>query len=400
MRRDVVASLVVGLTLLSGTLLAQPTTEPASASPASASQPPSPRPEALPWRGTMLAWSQSLTTQTVGIGQDRQTANPTWEHSYTLRPRYYLYGDDEQLLSVRAEVGVFRELTNSDTTTRRGEWSLTDAMVYGAYARVLSESGAVGPEPELPDALLLGTTSEYLTALFTFVPRLTLPTSTVSRNNGTLLGLGALVGLAQSVPVLGLDSAWLPAADLELGVGYQHLFTEATEPTASDLSRVRLMANGVSVPGDQLGAVAFAAHQLSILLKGTLYLARRLSWTNTVGWSPSWKYAFTEQQEVCGVVDTGCTVVETTTDRRSHAVVTEFSTGIGVRPLRAVGVAVGYTNVSLQLGPDGKRRNLLYSPEARFQLVATMHLDEVFRAVTGRTGRASQAHIASLQSLR
>jgi len=425
MRRAALLHLWVGLMLSPGASLAQPFPEPVVTSPAPTSQPasspattPPPTPSAvaaeptspppagvgraepLPWRGTRLVWSQSLTTQTVGIGSDRQTLNPTWEHGYTVRPRYYLYGDGEQVLSVRAEVGVFRELTNSDTTTRRGEWSLTDALLYAAYARLLFESGMVGPAPATPDAILLSTAPEYLTALVLHLPRLTLPTSTVSRHNGTRVGLGALIGLAQSVPVLGLESAVLPAADFEVVLGYQHLFTEATEPTASDLNRVRLTPDGASVPGDQLGAVPFAAHQLTVSLGGTLYLARRVSLTSTLGWRPSWKYTFDEDQEICGVVDTGCTVIGTTHDRRGYAVVTEFSAGVGVRPLRAVGVGLGYTNVSLQLGPDGMRRNLLYSPDARFELVVTMHLDEVFRAVTGRTRRARESLVASRASLR
>jgi hypothetical protein len=340
--------------------------------------------ERLRWRGTTLRWSQSLTTETVGLGRDVQTSNPTWDLSYTLRPRYYVYSHARLVVSVRAEVGVTRELTNSDVTTERGEWSPTDALLYGAYGLLLHAVGEVGPTPDPPHDLLSGDGPTTLTMLGIRAPVLTFPTSTVSRHNGTQLGLGVLVALVQTFPLLGPRSAVLPAGDVQVAIGYSHVFSEATEPTASGLERVRMSPDGTSVVSDQLGGAALAEHQLTLSFGSTLGISRRVSWTNTLGWRPSWKYPFSDQQEVCGVIDTGCAVIDTLEDRRTFAVVTQFASEVGVRVLDVLGCSFGYTNVTLQLGPDGTRRNVLYSPDSRFLLGMSMHLDELYRTAAGR----------------
>jgi hypothetical protein len=355
---------------------------------------PASKPAPLPWRGTKLVWAQSLTTETVGIGQPVQSSNPTYDTVYSLRPRYYLYGDGVQVVSARGEIGMGRELTNSDTTTERGEWSLTDARLYGAYARLLHQAGPLGPAPLLPDDVRATKAPDVMTAVALQAPLLTFPTSTVSRNNGTLLGLGVLGAVAQTLPVLGVNSDLLPTLALQLAVAYQHTFTDSTEPTSGGLGRVRMDPDGVSVPSDQLGGAAFAAHQLTLIFAGSLFLTRSLSWSANFGWRPSWKYQFEREQELCGVVATGCITIDTVEDARTYAVVSEFGTEFGWRALDQLGVSFGYTNATLQLAPDGTRRNVFYSPDARFQLVVTMHLDELYSTVTHRRRAPRRTHVA------
>src|SRR5262245_53911126 len=44
-----------------------------------------------PWHGSVLLFDQSVTTQTVGIGADYQSADPVYEWWFAFKPRYYLY---------------------------------------------------------------------------------------------------------------------------------------------------------------------------------------------------------------------------------------------------------------------------------------------------------------------
>ncbi len=46
-------------------------------------------------------------------------------------------------------------------------------------------------------------------------------------------------------------------------------------------------------------------------------------------------------------------------------------------------VAVGYANLTLQQGPDGTRRNIFYSPDARVYATITAKLDEIYKSASG-----------------
>jgi hypothetical protein len=54
-----------------------------------------------------------------------------------------------------------------------------------------------------------------------------------------------------------------------------------------------------------------------------------------------------------------------------------------VKVLDEMSLAVGYNNVTGQLGADGKRRNMLYSPDARVFLTVTAHIDEIYKTASG-----------------
>jgi hypothetical protein len=341
----------------------------------------------LAWRGTRLGWSQSVTAETLGVGSDVQTRNPTHEMTYAFMPRYYWYADGVQSVSVRGEIGMTRELTNSDTTTKRGEWSFTDALLYGAYGRLVHEAGEIGNGLTLPDGLLVSAGRDFETGVGLRLPVLTLPTSTVSRKNGTVLGLGADLVLSQALPLFGVTSEVLPGVVLDVLAGYRHTFTEATEATGAGFERVRMNTEGVPVVSDQLDGAALAEHQFTFAFSSTWFLTPRISWSDTWAWRPAYHYRFREDQELCGVVSTGCVTVQAGDDVRHHTVVTQFSSDLGFRVFDELGVSVGYTNLALQLGPDGKRRNIFYSPAARFRLAITMHLDELYQTATRRRHR-------------
>lgn len=59
------------------------------------------------------------------------------------------------------------------------------------------------------------------------------------------------------------------------------------------------------------------------------------------------------------------------------------------------GVALAYENLSPQLGPDSQRRNIFYSPEARFFLGASLALDELYKTASGeQAAKAGRLNVA------
>ncbi len=125
----------------------------------------------VPWHDSSLYWDNAVTATTLGVGQDYLTRNPLYEMTIGFRPRYYLFENERTTLSVRGDLGVVTERTNSDTTTRRGEWSATDFEFWGAYSHVLRE------------------TKGDLTEFGLRLPRVILPTSKLSYESGKLLAL-------------------------------------------------------------------------------------------------------------------------------------------------------------------------------------------------------------------
>lgn len=334
---------------------------------------PDSKPKPLVWRGTSLGWDNSATTHTVGL-QEQQSRNPTYEMSFAFQPRYYLWETEEanQSISLRARIDLVREFTNSDTTTREGEWTLTDLSLFPQYGRNLYNDGLVS------------------TDLGIRLPTLAFPTSKVSANNGRIFAAGAQVFVAQGFPLAGEDSSAFKRAGVTARVGYNHWFTEATQPTSSDLQRVRMGPDGRSLPGDQLGGAAFANHQANFDLLADLSIIDRVSFGMTFSWRPSWKYTF-ENREVCNNVVTGCVTPQTVDSPNNFSVITLFGSEVSVDVLDELSVAAGYANLTLQVGPDGTRRNIFGSPDSRVYLTVTAKLDEIYTTASGNRQSQSAA---------
>lgn len=337
------------------------------------------KPEKLKWRGTSFVWGHGVSTETVGIGQDIQSRNPNYEMSFNLRPRWYLVDDGPHTFSVRADLGAYKEFTNSDSTTKRGEWSFTDFRVQGAYGLELAKDG------------------DYKTDFRLRAPTIDFPTSKVSANNGRYFNLGASVGVGQQIPLAGGDQEFFPMASGSVTVGYSHWFTRATTPTNSELDRVRMSPDGRAVSTDQLSAGAFAEHTVPISFEAAVQIHERVALTTGLGWSMFWKYKFADDQQVCFVA-TGCVTPDRVQEPKRFGVNTLFTTELSVDVTKEFGVALAYENLSPQLGPDSERRNILYSPEARFFFGASVALDELYKTASGsETAKAGRVNVATVK---
>ena len=333
----------------------------------------------LPWHDTYFYWDNAVTTNTLGIGQAYQSADPVYELTFGLRPRYYFIDDSQMTLSARADLGIVSERTNSDTTTEQGEWSATDFELYGAFSYKLRES---------PDDL---------TELALRLPRFTLPTSKVSYDSGKVLGLGVRAGVREDVVLEGRGATFLPNVELIAKAEYNYLFTRTEVPTNSGLERIRLDPDGRSVVSDQLGGASFARDAAVFGAAMLLHVHRDVLMTTALEVRPAWRYPVDHDVQVCGVVLTGCAEATGVSDPQTRSVLTFFQTDFWITLSDTLGLSVGYANLTAQLGPDGRRRSVFYSPDARFYATLNIGLDHLYSSVSHRpqqnASAASQSHI-------
>jgi len=86
--------------------------------------------------------------------------------------------------------------------------------------------------------------------------------------------------------------------------------------------------------------------------------------------------------QVCGVVLTGCTQATGVENPQTRLALTYFQTEVWGRLTDTLELTVGYANLATQLAPDGQRRNILYSPDARFYLTLNVYLDQLYVALS------------------
>jgi hypothetical protein len=310
-----------------------------------------PAPKLPPYHHSAFAMEHSVSAQTLGVGDDYQTDNPSYTIGFAAKLRYYFIDDTPrgEHLSVRADGALYTELTNNDATTRRGEWSFVDTDLSLAYSRRL-----LGP------ADTDGTLAELRPLI------LRLPTSKISLNSGRYFAAGALFGLTHVTPILAGRVRPDISASVRAAVQYQRWFARATVPTSPELERVRLTPEGRALPGDQLSGASLTRDELSFSARLRLAFGESVLWTTDVGFQPAWKYAVADEVEVCGVVATGCTNVSVSEDDNRYLTSTQITTELSFRIVDSLSFEVGYGNATSQLGPDGRRRGLFYSPSAIF----------------------------------
>lgn len=299
---------------------------------------------------SIFSWDHTLSAQTLGVGDAPQSYNPTYTMGFVARTRYYLVDDTPkgEHLSLRLDGGLYREMTNSDVTTRRGEWDFSDTDLALVYARrVQGPTDTDGTFAELRPLTL------------------TLPTSKISYDSGRYFAAGALVGVTNVTPLLQGKFEHV-SSTVRLAVGYKRWFARATVPTNEGLARDRLTPEGRTLPGDALSGSSLTRDQIDLSARVRLELGENLLWTTDAALAPSWKYGVQQDVMVCGVVLTGCADVGVSPDDSRYLVRTQFSTELSLRIARALSLDVGYGNTSNQLGRDGRRRSFFYSPEAVF----------------------------------
>ncbi len=357
--------------------------QPSAAGPADTGAPltrtvqPGVQPTTLAWHDTYFYWDNAVTANTLGIGQAYQSRDPVYELTFGLRPRYYFVDEPNESISLRADLGIVSERTNSDTTTEEGEWSATDFELYGALADELRRS------------------ADDITELSLRLPRLILPTSKISYDSGKILGLGTRVALREDVALEGRSEKFFPNLELFAKVEYDHQFTRAETPTNSGLERIRLDPDGRSVVSDQLSGATFAHDAVDFGVAASLHVHQDVLWATSADVRPGWKYPVDHEVEICGVVLTGCAQPTGVSNPQTHSALTSFTSSLLFTLNDTFGLSFGYANITAQLAPDGRRRSIFYSPDARFYATLSVGLDHLYSDLSHRDRQSASLAGAS-----
>ncbi|HVR19956.1 MAG TPA: hypothetical protein VMS65_09670 [Polyangiaceae bacterium] len=332
------------------------------------------REKKLRWRGTSFSWANRVTAQTLGIGNDYQSSNPYYEWFFSLRPRYYLWEEGDDTLSLRATLNAYVELTNSDTTTKEHEFLIDDSTLALVPSFTLAKDG------------------DYRTVLTLAAPRYVIPTSKASRSAGIYGELGARAGITQTLPIRS-DENVLPTADIGARAGYGYLFSSGNVPEDADLDQLRMNVGGVTVPSDQLNGAALAQHRASAHIFGSLEIYRDvLSLSTEVGMDWFWKFPLAETDVTTG---TGEAEVPSQDSGRLQRMVF-FDAELSAEAIRDIlTVAVGYESFPTQLGAGGKRQSLFYNTNALFTLSLELSLDGLYLKASGQ--KAPSEEVASVR---
>jgi hypothetical protein len=308
-----------------------------------------------PWAGSIILFDQSATTQTLGVGSDYQSYDPTYELWWALKPRYKFYDDGTTTMSVGAWLNLFLELTNSDTTTTRREPLLGPTIVNASLGRTLFERG------------------EYKTAM-SIGPRLGLPTDKETRATGRYFSLGLNAGVTQSVPINGKDARFFNGLRFELATIYAHAFSSSTSAWKSGLNQDRTTVAGAAVIDSQTTGGMNTHDALQLRFDAAAQLTPKLSFDLTYIVANSWKYA---PPPVPNVNTWTGTAVPESSDPVTFKVEPWLAASLDYDVLDEMTLSLGYYNKTNQIGPDGHRRSPLWSPDARFFFSVTGNLDVI-----------------------
>jgi hypothetical protein len=325
-------------------------------------QTPQPPPEAekkpkLRWHGSTMLFDQSVGTQTVGLGKDYQSYDPLYEWWIAFKPKYYLLENDVDRLSLNLWANLYYELTNSDSTTYRNEPILGPTWLWATYARALYKQGA-------------SKTTVSLSA------RLTLPTDKVARRSGYLFGAGASAGISHKIGIHDDDAPLWNSATFGVTLRYTHPFNRATTGVNDNANAVfRQDAFNRTLPSDQLSGAMNAANSADIMTSGALQITPKLSYSLGYILLGSWGY---RPQDAVISTQTGPLALPTNADAPRFRVNTWAVTSFDYDLLDELSLSLGYYNLTNQIGPDAKRRNVLWSPDARLFFTMTGNLDAIY----------------------
>lgn len=333
------------------------------------------KPEKLPWRGTALVWDNSATTQSVGMGKDYISDNPIYEMAWSFRPRYYLIDSDPHTLNVNMRFEVVQEFTNSDSTTKQHEAQFGNIWLNLSYGFTAYKNVDKG----------------WMTQL-NIGPRVIFPTDKYTYDNGTRLQIGGIVGVNQAFPFAGPEATWFPGGSVNASTAYQYNIMRTTTGENPNFTRERQDINGLTVLSSQLSGGAKVEHQLTTTVGASVDVTQKLHLSASYIWIQQWTYKFSQAPAIETAL--GPTQPNELPDAVNYRVLPYVLAGIDYDVIPEMTVGGGYYNVTNQLGEDGQRRNPLWSPDARVYFDVTANLDEIYKTLSGRSGKSESADAA------
>jgi hypothetical protein len=325
----------------------------------------------LAWAGTTFEWENQFSTTILGVGTNYiGTEDESFRMTFSLTPSYFVFWRPRHQLSVSGRVTVVDELTNSDTTASKHAPQFADIPLGLEYAATLFTSGhgpTLGGVRTMRDPTLLGEGDWRTWVLVSTY--LVLPASPGSRAAGVDLGTSIGVGVRQQFKLLGGDSRWLGYLLVTASERWIHAFTSAAAPVDPRLQdRIdNLYPTAPALP-----------NTLSHTAALTLPIYRDLQLDTTFQLRTGFPASVGSGGAGCVQLPTGCvpsSAVTTTAVRAS----TLFAVGFSYEIIPELGIALGYVNDAPQLGDNGQKRSLFYSPNAQFYTSVTFSFDRLYQ---------------------
>jgi hypothetical protein len=326
-------------------------------------------PPRVPWRGTSFRWSNAVTTQTIGIGSDYQSSSgDNYSMSFAFLVNYYLVDQDAWKLNVYVAPSFGVELTNSDWTTTYREPLFDDLPLAGNVSGTLYKT---------EDSAFVTSASGNLTLIF--------PTSPTSYDIGTYLTTSPRLALSQVFPLAGESAPVFKSFDIGLSGRWDHRFGAASTAVNADLARPRQTSGGSTFLSDQLSFSPLAENTV----RESISLSFPQQWgTHELTLSGAFSFAQSFKPDLAGndcevQLLTGCVKADRDPDARTSQNSLGFSVALTYFPLPEAGVSLAYANMSGQLGPDGTRRNIFWTPDALFSADLMISFDAIYERITG-----------------
>jgi hypothetical protein len=322
-----------------------------------------------PFAGSIFLFDQSATTNSFSKGS-QQSYSPSYE--WWLSPRVYYTVADHFKFGARFD--FFKEFTNHEETTEAREWRPGDPWLTAAYGNQAS-------------FLNKHEKSRYSLGVI-FRP----PLSKESRANGQYFAFGPSASISWGFDVAGSKSKVFQSASFGLYASYSHAFTQYTTPSPfNGFTQARTNQDGGVILDSQVRSGTLAGNSLIYSVNGAIDILENLSYGASMIWIDQFSYRPPD------ATFNGTTVARNENDTRFRQL-TWFLTSFDYDPIKELSVSVGYYNLANSIGPDGQRRNVLWSPDARVFFSLTAHLDAIMDDVTKpKTPKANTA-IANFRS--
>lgn len=315
-----------------------------------------------PFRLSWFNWTHNVSAKMVGVGSDYISNDDevySWDFSVT--PRYSFISTKTDWAWVGLNIPWTIELTNSDATTERNEAQFGDIALQSAYNRTLvrTESGL---------SVLAGPRAQLI-----------FPTSPTSSGQGRYLTTVLGVGGNSTIPFH--DGTWFSGVFVTGGLSWQHLFSRSNVPTNPDVHVPRQTFSSLSNTSDVLTGTPFARNTLAMSLGYFLDIVGGLSLGNSYSIQVPFRAGLSTVD--CVQLSTGCADVAGVADTTGQAAndsipIVSFDLSLNYTFYGLVNATLGYNNTTRQLGADGQRRVMFYSPDANFYFTTSVFLDTIY----------------------
>jgi hypothetical protein len=296
---------------------------------------------------------------------------------FGLNLRYAFLNEEKQKAYVNAEFGFQVELTNSNITTKEREPLFRDLNLSTAYNRVVYQSAdkETKTSPQVGGGIVL-------------------PTSLASRRQGKYIAAGLSAGIIHQQKLAGSKATWFQDVLIFGTFGWSHWFSRATTPVYPDLDVPRQRPNGASFLDDQLSGYTLDHDRLRVGLTYFLSVYKDvLSFNNTWRVAVKYKYDFHPGGGTgcdVSIANDPCVIADRAPNYSTTSVETTFDISLSYNLPQNLGrVDLGYLNEAPQLGYNGQRRSVFYSPDAQFYLNLVADFDGIYDKASRRSGKKS-----------